>query len=168
MSTLDIDMITVFPGVVAIDRQQARAALENKNFRRRCRHHRPLLEIVRDFACSLLLVFQGQHEHPVPKGTPWIVILGDDTFAACGPEAFHGPSLDALITASDQAVLIMSGPEQLAYNVAATHAARDRRNVILIETLPSQQQAWEDRIRLIRHDDLPMFRCLPVPEDVPA
>jgi hypothetical protein len=156
--------ICILPAAISINRKQARAALKNNGVWRESRHLKPLFETVRDFACSLLLVHQGQHEHPLPERAPWIVILGDDLFDALGPDAFHGPSLDALIMAADRAVMVTCGPDQYFYNVAATHAARDRRNCLLIETLPKQQQAWEARLQTGK-GDLPTLCGLPYPED---
>jgi hypothetical protein len=159
--------ICILPGAISFNRKQARAALKNKDVWRESRHLKPLFEVVRDYACSLLLVRQGQHEHPLPERTPWIVILGDDLFGALGPDAFHRPSLDALIMAAVQVVLVACGLEQLLYNMAATHAARHRRNCILIETLPEQMEAWEARLKAV-NSDLPIFYGLVPPEESPS
>jgi hypothetical protein len=146
------------PGTAFIDRQQAKAALENRDVVRQMKHLKPLYEAVRDFACSWLLVFHGEHEHPVPE-KPWVVTLGDDAHSAYGPVAFHGPSLDALIMAADAVVLVAGTPEQVFYNVAATHAAKYRRGCIVIETRPEQQKAWEARLTAIKADLL-LFNTL--------
>lgn len=157
--------IWINPAPITINRQQATAALKNKDFWRDARHLKPLLETVRDYACSLLIVGQGQHEHPLPERAPWIVILGDDLLGALGPDAFHGPSLDALLMAAGQVVLVACGPERLLYNMAATQAARHRRNCILIETQPEQMDAWDARLKAV-NSDLPIFYGLVPPEEV--
>jgi len=58
--------------------------------------------------------------------------------------------------------------EMYCYSAAATHAARDRRNVILIETLPAQLKAWEDLLKELRGDDLSALICLPLYDDADA
>lgn len=167
----DISMITVLPGTITLDREAASAWLKNKKVaRKRWRHMLPLIECVQDYACSLMWVFQGRHEHVVPTDAPWIVILGDDTIAAIGPDGFHGPSLDELIAAAARVVLISAFPEQNFYNAAATYAAYYRQNVILIETLPEQQDAWRDKLQSVK-SEIPILFCMVIPEgapDVPA
>lgn len=142
--------VTVLPGVLTFDRKHVVTALESPQARRQLKHLLPFFECVRDFACSLMLVYQGQHPHDVPAA-PWIVVLGDDNFAgAFGPSSFDGESLDRLICEADHVVLIDSGPEPYAYNTAATAAAKYRKNAVVIETLPEVSDAWHDRIMAIK------------------
>ena len=96
--------------------------------------------------------------------SPWIVSIGDHMHSAWGPQAFPAESLDAAIAAANQCVLITSGPDKFPYRAAATWAARDRKNVLLIETRPSQQEAWQSRIESVRGDTLPIFFSIPEPE----
>ena len=80
-------------------------------------------------------------------------------------KAFDEKLLDAAIKSAGQFVIISSGPEPFAYRVAATAAVRDRRNVLLIETQPHQQEAWRSRIEEIRGADAPIFICVPHPTE---
>ena len=151
-----------------IDRATARKALANKAaFRGRGAHWKPLMEAARDFACSILCVFQGNAQFTAPKGV-WIAVLGDDAALSLGPQAFHRASLEALVKAADRFIIVASGPEMYCYSAAATHAARDRRNVILIEALPAQLKAWEDLLKELRGDDLSALICLPLYDDADA
>ena len=97
--------------------------------------------------------------------SPWILSVGDDMHFAWGPKAFPASSLDEAIRAADKFVLIASGPDPFPYRVGATLAARDRKNVLLIETLPHQKDAWTQFIKTVRgSDDLPIVFCLPIKE----
>jgi hypothetical protein len=128
---------------------------------------KPLIEVARDYACSVLLVMQGGHEFTAPQGT-WIALLGDDAKLSLGPQAFHRASLEALVKAANRAIIVASGPEMYCYNAAATLAARDRKNVILIETLPAQLKAWEDLLKELRGEDFATLTCLPLYDDADA
>ena len=157
--------ITVLPGVCTCTRQDARNLLKNRpEARARFRHLLPLIEVVKDFAVTYMTVFQGQHEHAIPARGPWIVVLGDDTFDALGPEGFHGPSLNALFSAADRAVIVAGWPERDAYRTAATHAARGRHNVIVIETRTTQHEAWLAALRAVK-PDIGTLICLPAPQE---
>lgn len=73
--------------------------------------------------------------------------------------------MDAAIKAADHCVMITSGPEPFPYRVAATVAVRDRKNALIIETLPHQKEAWQRRIEHVRGDaELPTFYCVALPE----
>lgn len=143
--------------------REAKAFLE-KNPAVRASHLYPLLDAVATFACSQIVVPQGAKPFDLPR-SPWIVSIGDDMHFAWGPHAFPAESLDAAIVAASQCVMITSGPDKFPYRAAATWAARDRKNVLLIETRPSQQEAWSSRIESIRGDrTLPIFFSIPEPE----
>jgi hypothetical protein len=146
-------------------RDEARKALQLGMGRGVSRHFKGPLEATRDFGVHLLMAFQGSEAFDAPP-SPWIAMLGDDMGFAIGPDAFGAVSLDRLILDAERAVIVSSGPEPHAYNVAATHAARDRRNCILIETLPPQVEAWKARFRAVRgKDDLPTLFCVPAPSE---
>jgi hypothetical protein len=147
---------------VLVDPQQAREAIKrDRNIRRS--HLYPLFDATASFACSLLIAPQGCERFDLPRG-PWIIVVGDDMHFAWGPQAFKGESLDAAIKDADQCVLITSGPEPYAYRVAGTLAVRDRKNVLVIESLPHQQEAWRSHIESIRgENELPTFLCIPTP-----
>jgi hypothetical protein len=127
-------------------------------------HLYPLLDAAARFACSYLIAPQGCDEFELPRD-PWIILIGDDLRFAWGPDAFPAASLDAAIRAADHGVVITSGPEPFPYQKAATVAARDRKNVLLIETLPHQKEAWQRRIEAVRGENgLPITFCIPFPE----
>jgi hypothetical protein len=146
----------LWPGAILIEREQASAMFDALS--RNKRHIKPLLGVVRDYACKLLLVWQNVAPFELPR-EPWIVLFGDDLFSAEGPEAFHAASVAAAFKAAGAFVVVASGPELDAYKHAATYAARERLNVVLIETLPEQEQAWIDRIEALRGpaEDFPVL-----------
>jgi hypothetical protein len=148
---------------IEIKCREAKAFLE-KNPAVRASHLYPLIDAVATFACSQMIVPQGATPFELLR-SPWIVSIGDDMHFAWGPQAFPAESLKAVIADANQCVLITSGPDKFPYRAAATWAARDRKNVLLIETRPSQQEAWQSRIDSIRGDrTLPIFFSLPEPE----
>ncbi len=161
------DATVLLPDALAIlvEPEKARQAIKrDRNIRRS--HLYPLFDATASFACSLLIVPQGCEAFSLPR-SPWILVIGDDMHFAWGPKAFHAESLDAAIRAADNCVLITSGPAPFPYRVAATLAARERRNVLVIESLPHQQEAWRSRIDTIRgaKNDLPTFLCVPTPTE---
>jgi hypothetical protein len=141
--------------------EKARKSIESDRKVRRS-HLYPLLDATARFACSFLIAPQGCAPFDLPR-EPWIIILGDDLHFAWGPKAFDATLLDAAIKSAGQFVIISSGPEPYPYRVAATVAVRDRRNALLIETLPHQQEAWRLRIQAIRGADAPIVMCVPHP-----
>lgn len=157
--------IVLLPATAAVpvESDKARQALaKDRNIRRS--HLFPLIDAVAHFACSLAMVPQGCTGFDLPR-SPWILAIGDDMHFAWGPDAFDTSSLDAAIIAADNCVLISSGPDPFPYRVARTLAVRDRRNVLLIETLPHQQEAWRARIDGVRDGkELPIFLSIPTPE----
>jgi hypothetical protein len=161
------DVGTVFlpeTSTILVDPQQAREALKRDRAYRRS-HLYPLFDATARFACSWLMAPQGCDEFELPRD-PWIITIGDDLNFAWGPDAFPAKSLDAAIKAADHGVVITSGPEPFPYQMAATVAVRDRKNALLIESLPHQMEAWKRRIELVRGADheLPIFHCVPFPE----
>lgn len=149
---------------MALDAEKARQSIKrDRNFRRS--HLYPLLDAVANFACSLLFVPQGCSEFG-PYRAPWIMSVGDDMHFAWGPQAFGHDLFSAAISSADQCVMITSGPDPFPYRAAATFAVRDRKNVLLIETLPHQQEAWRTCIEAVRGDDvLATLFCVPEPQE---
>jgi hypothetical protein len=148
---------------VVFEPEKARKSIESdRNIRRS--HLYPLLDATARFACSFLIAPQGCAPFDLPR-EPWIIVLGDDMHFAWGPKAFDAKLLDAAIKSAGQFVLVSSGPEPFPYRVAATVAVRDRRNALLIETLPQQQEAWRSHIEKIRGPDVPIFLCVPHPAE---
>jgi hypothetical protein len=145
-----------------LDPEKARQAIAlDRNIRRS--HLFPLMDAVARFACSQLLAPQGCPAFDLPRD-PWIITIGDDLHFAWGPKAFPAESLDAAIKAASHGIVITSGPDPFPYRVAATVAVRDRKNALIIETLPHQREAWKKRIEFVRGaDELPMTWCLAMP-----
>jgi hypothetical protein len=148
---------------ILLDPQKARDALERDRAYRRS-HLYPLFDATARFACSYLLAPQGCNEFELPRD-PWIISIGDDLHFAWGPNAFPAASLDAAIRAAHHGVIITSGPDPYPYRVAATVAVRDRKNAMIIESLPHQMEAWRRHIELVRGaNELPITYCVPFPE----
>ena len=149
---------------ILLDPQQARDAIKrDRNIRRS--HLFPLVDATARFACSLMFAPQGCPAFDLPRD-PWIISVGDDLHFSWGPKAFPPESLDAAIKAAGHGIVITSGPEPYPYRVAATAAIRDRKNALIIETLPHQRDAWRQRIECVRGSDaLPITWCLAVPSD---
>jgi hypothetical protein len=146
---------------ILMDPHQARQALaKNPNIRRS--HLYPLVDSTANFAVAYMIAPQGCDCFDLPRN-PWIIVAGDDMHFAWGPKAFPSKSLDATIKAADQFVIITSGPDPYPYRIAATVAVRDRRNVLLIETLPHRQEAWLSRIEALRGQNAPVIQCVPAP-----
>jgi hypothetical protein len=145
-----------------MDPAKAREALaRDRNIRRS--HLYPLVDATARFACSFLVVPQGCEVFELPR-SPWITVIGDDMHFAWGPQAFGTESLDAAIKAADHGVMITSGPDPYPYRVAATVAVRDRKNALIIETLPHRKEAWQSRIEAVRRsNELPITYCMPAP-----
>jgi hypothetical protein len=147
--------------VHSFDPEKARKAIK-RDVKIRSSHLFPILEAVAHFACSHLLAPQGCAAFELPR-SPWIIVVGDDMHFSWGPEAFPEDSLNAAIKAADYFILVSSGLEPFPYQAAATVAARDRGNALLIETLPHQEGAWLSRIEHLRGANAPMLRCVPLP-----
>ena len=146
-----------------IEPEQARKSIKSdRNIRRS--HLGPLLDATAHFACSFLIAPQGCEPFDLPRD-PWIIILGDDLHLAWGPKAFDAKLLDAAIKSAGHFVIVSSGPDPFPYRIAATVAVRDRRNALLIETRPNQQEAWVSRIQEIRGADAPISLCVPHPTE---
>lgn len=152
-------------GPLLFDPEQARQAIKrDRNIRRS--HLFPLMDATARFACSLLIMPQGCKPFDLPRD-PWIVSVGDDMHCAWGPKAFPAETLDAAINTAGHCVMVLSGPDPFPYRVAATVAVRDRKNCLLIESLPHQKAAWLQRIESVRDTDdfagkLPITFCLPI------
>lgn len=137
------------------------AVARDRNIRRS--HLGPLFDAAGSFACPLLIVVQGCDPFTVPS-SPWIITIGDDLHFAWGPDAFDKQSLNTAMVAAEHCVLITSGPDPYPYRVAATMAAKHRRNVLLIESQPYQHDAWQQRIDKAREGKpIPTFCSMPEP-----
>ena len=135
-----------------------------KNPAVRSTHLYPLFDAAASFAVALMIIPQGCETFTLPRD-PWIVLIGDDLHFAWGPQAFGAAALDAAIMAADNCVIVTSGPDPFPYRYAATLAVKPRKNVLLIESLPHQQEAWRQHIEKVRGEkELPIFCCVPLQE----
>jgi hypothetical protein len=163
IQTEDYIVFLAETSVHSFEPEKARQAIKRDvNIRRS--HLFPILEAVAHFACSHLLAPQGCAAFELPR-SPWIIVVGDDMHFSWGPQAFPEDSLNAAIKAAGHFIIVSSGPELLPYQAAATVAARDRGNALLIETLPHQEGAWLSRIEKLRGANAPMVRCVPFPAE---
>jgi hypothetical protein len=86
------DCISVLMPPVLITRPEAAKLLKVEKTKREWRHMRPILTVVHDYACTLLLIYPGYTDYKLPP-SPWITLIGDDLFRAEGPGAFEGEAL---------------------------------------------------------------------------
>ena len=163
IQTEDFTVFFAETSVQSTDPEKARQAIK-RDVKIRRSHLFPILHAVAHFACSHLFVPQGCAAFELPR-SPWIIVVGDDMHFAWGPEAFPEVSLNAAIKAADHFVIVTSGLAPMPYRVAATVTARDRKNALLIESLPHQQEAWLSRIEAIRGDNPPILMSVPKPSE---
>jgi hypothetical protein len=161
--TEDYTVFLAETSVQLTDAEKARQAIK-RDVKIRRSHLFAIFDAVAHFACSHLLAPQGCAAFELPR-SPWIIVVGDDMHFAWGPEAFPEDSLNAAIKAANHFVIVTSGPAPMPYKVAATVAARDRKNALLIESLPHQQEAWLSRIEAIRGDNPPILMSVPQPSE---
>jgi hypothetical protein len=157
------DILVLLPKTepILLAPDKVRERIKDREIRRS--HLFPLFDATAHFGCSYLIVPQGCSPFDLPRN-PWIIFVCDDLNFAWGPKAFPAESLDAAIAKADYFVLVTSSPEPFPYQAAATVAIRNRGNVLLIESLPHQQDAWRSRIEAIRGPNPPMLMCAPEPQ----
>jgi hypothetical protein len=123
---------------VTVDREAAVQRLKAKP----PRHFRGLLEATRDFAIGLVWAFQGPFEFARPSGRPSVILIGDDLACSTGPDGFHEESVRAALKDARFVGIVATEPLLYIYNSAATCAARDRLNAVIIETRIEHKDAW--------------------------
>lgn len=117
---------------------------------RRAPHLHPVWEAARDFGVSVVIAPQGREsldEALDEARDASIVIVGDDTDRAHGPDGFHTPSMARLFERATETAVISSAPPEPVYAAMSTLAALGRRFVVIVETRPEQEIAWVEFIR---------------------
>lgn len=113
-------------------------------------HLNPVFEAVRDFSVSVLIAPQSKDSLDEALGDARdasIVIVGDDTNRALGPDGFHKTSMRRLFQLATETAVISSAPPEHVYAGMATLAALARRFVVIVETRPEQEIAWVEFIQ---------------------
>ncbi len=116
----------------------------------RAPHLNPVFEAVRDFGVSVLIAPQCRDsldEALDEARDASIVIIGDDTDRALGPDGFHKPSMRRLLQRATETAVISSAPPEHVYAAMSTLAALGRRFVVIVETRPEQEIAWVEFIQ---------------------
>ena len=114
----------------------------------------PLLTFFNDGYINFCLVPQGGHEFDdMPTTKPYVVVLWDGPKSK-GPEAFCQRSLRSLVGCPASTITIINacGPQVATYAAAAVTAASSRRNVLIVETMPEHEAAWETALDEINPD----------------
>lgn len=108
--------------------------------------HQSLLRAVRDSDCDYMLVTQqaGRFFFPRQRAAPRMLVMGDDygLGGSRGPAAFDAQSIRIFLPRCAMVVLISGAPDRALYEMAASVAAHQRRNVLVIETRPPHDQDW--------------------------
>lgn len=116
----------------------------------RAPHLNPVFEAVRDFGVSVLIAPQCRDsldEALDEARDASIVIIGDDTDRALGPDGFHRPSMRRLFRLATETAVVSSAPPEHVYAGMSTLAALARRFVVIVETRPKQEIAWVEFIQ---------------------
>lgn len=124
----------------------------------RAPHLNPVFAAVRDFGVSVLIAPQCRDsldEALDEAREASIVIIGDDTDRALGPDGFHKPSMRRLFQRATETAVISSAPPEHVYAGMSTLAALGRRFVVIVETRPEQEIAWVEFIQVANP-------CLPI------
>lgn len=125
------------------DRKYARVALKKRKL---SRHMRAVYVAVRDFACKGAFLYPFKSiPFRLPKRSPCIVIVGDDfgdEVGSRGPDGFEPSSLRDLLSTCGHVSIVATAPLDEPYDMAASFAARRRRNTAVIETQPEHVASW--------------------------
>jgi hypothetical protein len=121
---------------------------------------RGILEATRDFACTFYRVWQTPLSFALSDKKPRIALIGDDAAVALGPNVLSSGERQALLADSAFVAIVACEAIPRAYNMAATFAARDRENTVVIETQPEWKDAWLELVREAR-PDAGILLCMP-------
>ncbi|EHP93430.1 hypothetical protein [Methylorubrum extorquens] len=125
-------------------------------------HWQPMLSAVRDDGCGLVMVAQGRERFVVPTDRPYIVVIGDDMAAALGPGAFHVRSLRRYLARCRLALVVAGAPLAALYGESTARAARQRQDVVIVETRPEREAEWVEHIRRHAPADVGIALATPV------
>ena len=111
----------------------------------------PIVQVIRDHGVGFLVIPQGATG--LDRGLdllerPFIVMVGDDTDCALGPDQYDRTALDRLIGMADGVTVISCAPPPEAYFSIALMATA-QRNGLIIETRPEQEIAWTNRVQQV-------------------
>lgn len=131
------------------------------------RHLAPIMRAVRDYGVSMIIIPQGIKDHhealPAVLAEPFVALIGDDMYQTLGPKAFGRKMLTRLIRQADVAAIVASEAVYEVYDQMSQQAALARRNVLIIETLPSRELEWLAALRKVA-PNLPTTLCTVQPE----
>ena len=126
----------------------------------KARHLLPIVHAIRDHGVGFLVIPQratGLHRGIKLLKRPFIVMVGDDTDCALGPDQYDGKALDRLIGMADGVAIISCAPPPEAYSSIAL-IAMAQRNGLIIETRPEQEIAWTNRVQSVC-PEMPILLC---------
>ncbi|MGP3722167.1 hypothetical protein [Cereibacter sphaeroides] len=123
-------------------------------------HLLPIVHAIRDHCVGFLVI--PQRATGLDRGLkllerPFIVMVGDDTDCALGPDQYDGKALDRLIGMADGVAIISCAPPPEAYSSIALMAMA-QRNGLIIETRPEQEIAWTNRVQAVC-PEMPILLC---------
>ncbi|SFI40354.1 hypothetical protein [Albimonas pacifica] len=123
-------------------------------------HLLPIVHAIRDHGVGFLVI--PQHATGLDRGIkllqrPFIVMVGDETDCALGPDQFDSKALDRLIGMADGVAIISCAPPPEAYSSIALMAMA-QRNGLIIETRPEQEIAWTNRVQAVC-PEMPILLC---------
>ena len=96
-----------------------------------------------------MCVFQSQERFELPASGPFIAVVGDDLFRSLGPNGFEEQSLQQLIASASYVGINTCEPIFRVYAEAATVAAKERKNSVIIETQPTYGRDWRAFVRTV-------------------
>ncbi|HDR30012.1 hypothetical protein [Rhodovulum sp.] len=146
------DIPIQFTGSI-LDRMEEKVAAEAP-------HLLPIVHAIRDHGVGFLVI--PQRATGLKRGLkllkrPFIVMVGDDTDCALGPDQYDSSALDRLIGMADGVAIISCTPPPEAYSSIALMAMA-QRNGLIIETRPEQEIAWTNRVQAVC-PEMPILLC---------
>lgn len=124
-------------------------------------HLIPILKAIRHHDVGFLVL--QQRATRLDRGLdllqrPFIVLIGDDTDTALGPNQYDRAAMERLLGMVDGIAIVASAPPDEAYSSLAMLAAHLHSNGLIIETRPEQEIAWTHFLQGIR-PDVPILLC---------
>lgn len=113
-------------------------------------HMNPVFAAIRDFGVGVLIVPQSRDSlDPAldEASEAAIVIIGDDTNKALGPDGFDKRSMRRLFRSAKGVAVIGSAPPEHVYAEVSLMAALMRCLVVIVETRPEQEIAWVEFVK---------------------
>ena len=125
-------------------------------------HLLPVVHAIRHHGVGFLVI--PQRATDLDRGItlltrPFIVLVGDDTDYALGPDQYDRAAFERLIGMTDGVAIISGAPPEEAYTGIAMMAVAGG-NGLIIETRPEQEIAWVNLVQTAR-PDMPILLCTP-------